>query len=186
LPISTALTAVTARNGLDETDGKLLRRCFLRALRAVRDSDRRACALRLPRNQHFLSLNANSHLAIRVPAWTDDGHRDGDIVLIWPQAVRPSIFSLKRFRKESTNRFRLIPYLNLWLTWEECLALTPSDWRVFASAVHGGLTLVRTQRRIGNVALDKPENQRRGSFRTSVMEALKNRSADLENSQIPS
>ncbi len=154
IPLSTALTGVVSRNGLDQTEARLLQRCFLRAWRAIRSLDRRGCSLRVPRNQQFVSVIANSHLAVRVPAWTDDRYRDGDIFLIWPQATRPSIFSVREFRRLSDSRFRLIPYFNLSLTWEECLALNPADWRVFAEAVHQGLNLVRTQRRLSNVVPD--------------------------------
>ena len=98
------------------------------------------------------SVNANNHLALRVPAWTDDGYREeADIALIWPQSYRPNGMSPREFRRASSGRFRLIPYGNLWLTWEECLALTPADWRVYGGAVHDGLTLVRSARRVSNV-----------------------------------
>lgn len=150
--LETALTAVITRNGYDSSEAELLRRCFKRAWSAVEAGDRRACSLRLPRGQRFLSLIANSHLAIRVPGWADDGYRDGDIMLIWPQARRPSILSPRQFRKASTGRFRLIPHFNLCLTWDECLSLSPEDWRVFGTAVHDGLTLVRSQRRSSNVS----------------------------------
>jgi hypothetical protein len=155
LPLSTAFDAVVSRNGFDADEGAVLRRCFRRAWRAIRSVDRRACSVRLVRGARFLSVNANNHLAVRVPAWTDDRHREtADIVLIWPQSTRLSIMSPQRFRRESSSRFRLIPHFNLWLTWDECLALTSADWRVFRDAVHDGLTVARSSRRTSNVVAD--------------------------------
>ena len=150
--LSEALDAVVARNGFELAEAATLRRCFNRAWRAIHFADQRACSRRLTRGHRFLSVNANNHLALRVPAWTDDGYRDeADIALIWPQGHRPSSMSPREFRRASSGRFRLIPYGNLWLTWEECLALTPPDWRVYGDAVHDGLTLVRSARRVSNV-----------------------------------
>jgi hypothetical protein len=115
-------------------------------------ADRAACSIRVVRDARFLSVNANNYLAVRVPAWSDEGYRENaDIVLIWPQSIRPSILSQSAFRREASGRFRLIPYFNLRLTWDECLALTKDDWRTFRKAVHDGLTLVRTGRRVSNV-----------------------------------
>jgi hypothetical protein len=152
ISLSEALDAVVARNGFEETEAATLRRCFNRAWRAIHPSDQRGCSRRLTRGGRFLSVNANNHLALRVPAWTDDGYRDeADIVLIWPQGDRPSGVSSGEFRRVSSGRFRLIPYVNLWLTWEECLSLTPADWRIYGNAVHHGLTLVRSARRVSNV-----------------------------------
>jgi hypothetical protein len=74
--------------------------------------------------------------------------------LIWPQTTRPSFMSPRRFRRVSSGRFKLIPYFNLRLTWDECLTLTPRDWHVFKEAVHAGLTMARTSRRTSNVTPD--------------------------------
>lgn len=154
VPLTTALDAVVSRNGFDLSEGAALKRCFRRAWRAIRPFDKRASSTRLVRGARFLSVNANNHLALRVPAWTDDGHREADIVLIWPQGIRPSIMSARRFARESSGRFRLIPHFNLWLTWDECMALTPADWRVYKQAVHDALTLARSTRRVSNVVPD--------------------------------
>ena len=42
------------------------------------------------------------------------------------------------------------PFFNLYLTWDECLALTPKDCRVFSKAVHQGLTPANSARRVSN------------------------------------
>lgn len=156
LPLSSALDAVVERNGVGHTEAAMLRRCFRRAWNAIRPVDRRVCSLRLSRHGRFVSVNANNHLAVRVPAWTDDGYRDeADIVLIWPEAVSPISMSSQQFRKARADRsFRLIPCVNLWLTWDECLGFGSEDWRVFSSAVHDGLTRARTGRRTSNVVPD--------------------------------
>jgi hypothetical protein len=152
VPLAVALDAIVARNGFGQAEARLLQKCFRRAWNAISTSDRHACSVRLVRQARFVSVNANNHLALRVPAWTDDGFRDNaDIALIWPQAKRPSIWSPAKFRRESSRRFKLIPYFNISLTWDECLALTMTDWRVFRNAVHAGLTLARTARRISNI-----------------------------------
>ncbi len=153
--LQTALGAVVARNGFEQAEARLLKRCVQRALRAMAPSDRRECSVRRVREARFISVNANNHLVIRVPAWSDDRHRmDGDILLIWPQAVRPSIMSPARFRRESSGRFKLIPHFNLSLTWDECLELSRSDWQVFRRACHDALTLARTRRWTSNVVLE--------------------------------
>lgn len=133
-----------------------MRRCFGRAWREIRPTDRKACSVRpLVRGAGFISVIANNHLAIRVPAWTDAGFRvEGDILLIWPQSTRPSVMSAKRFRQESAGRFKLIPHFNLSLMWEECLDLERCDWQLFRDAVNDGLTMARTRRRISNVIVD--------------------------------
>ena len=153
--LSVAIDQVVARNGLERAEAKLLARCVRRALAAMHPEDRRQCAVRLVRDARFLSVNANNHLAIRVPGHPDRGSRaDGsDILLIWPQAVRPSILSPAEFRRASEGRFKLIPHFNWSLTWDECLALSRSDWDVFADACHDALTLVRTRRWTSNVLL---------------------------------
>lgn len=152
VPLETAIGAVVTRNGLEGTDAQLFRRCLRRAMRAMAPADRRECSVRLVRGARFISVNANNHLAIRAPAWSDDGYRiDGDILLIWPQAVRPSVMSRAEFRRVSSGRFKLIPHFNLSLTWEECLELSERDWLVFRGACHEGLTLARTCRRTSNV-----------------------------------
>ena len=153
--LTTAIEAVVSRNGFEPAEAKLLKRCFRRAWRAVRHSDRKACSVRLVRGARFLSVNAHNHLAVRVPAWTDDGYREqADMVLIWPQSARPTFMSSDRFRRKASGRFKLIPYINLWLTWDECLALKSRDWQVFGEAVHSGLTMAQSCRRVSNVVPD--------------------------------
>ena len=153
--VQTAMSAVIQRNGLDAAEAALMKRCFLKALRAIAPADRKVCSVRLVRQARFISVNANNHLAIRVPAWNDYRQRvEGDIILIWPQAVRPSILSASRFHEESSGGFKLIPHFNLSLTWDECLALTHKDWGVFRQACHDGLTLARTRRWTSNVVVD--------------------------------
>ena len=159
--LDTALDAVVSRNGFQSPEARLLRRSFQRAWTAIAPSDRRLCSVRLVRQERFVSVNANNHLAIRVPAWTDEGFREeADIVLIWPQAERPSIWSQAKFQRESARRFKLIPYFNLWLTWNECLGLRPRDWRIFREAVHAGLTMARTARRTSNVRIEQTRRSR--------------------------
>jgi hypothetical protein len=154
VPLSTAMTAVIARNGLDTSEAAAMKRCFRRALRSMALADRRACSVHLVRGARFISVNANNHLVIRVPAWSDAGYRvEGDILLIWPQATRPSVISPRRFRRESSERFRLIPHFNLSLTWDECIAMTKPDWLTFRRACHDALTLVRTRGWTSNVVL---------------------------------
>jgi hypothetical protein len=146
--------AVIQRNGLDAPEAVLMRRCFKRALRAMAARDRKACSVRLVREHRFISVNANNHLALRAPAWNDRRQRvEGDIILVWPQGVRPSIMSPSRFRRESSGRFKLIPYFNLSRAWDECLTLSKRDWKVFRQACHDALTLVRTRRWTSNVIL---------------------------------
>ena len=154
VPLLTAIAAVARRNGLDQTEAALLWRCFKRALSSMSPADRKECSKRLVRGARFISVNANNHLAIRAPAWDDDRRRiEGDIILVWPQAVRPSIMSPSTFRCQSSGRFKLIPYFNLSLTWHECLALSKRDWQVFRRACHDSLTLARTRRWTSNVIL---------------------------------
>lgn len=155
VPLQAAIDAVVQRNGLDVTEAALLRRCFMRALRAMAPGDRSECSVRLVREARFISVNANNHLAVRAPAWNDDRQRiEGDIILVWPQSVRPSVMSPSRFRRESVGRFKLIPHFNLSLTWDECLGLSERDWKVFRQACHDALTLARTRRWTSNVLLD--------------------------------
>jgi hypothetical protein len=136
-PLEQALGAVIRRNGLDKTEPGLLSRCFKRALRAMAAKDRVECSVRRVRESRFISVNAKNHLVLRAPAWNDRRQRiEGDIILIWPQAVRPSVLSLSRFRRESSGRFKLIPCFNLSLTWDECLALSIRDWKVYRGACH--------------------------------------------------
>jgi hypothetical protein len=39
------------------------------------------------------------------------------------------------------------------LTWEECLSLSTSDWKIFRRACHDALVLARTRRWTSNVLL---------------------------------
>lgn len=154
VPLATAMSAVITRNGLDKVEAAAMNRCFRRALRAMAPADRRACSVRLVRGARFMSVNANNHLVIRAPAWSDAGYRiDGDILLVWPQASRPSIMSPARFRRKQSMRFKLIPHVTLSLTWDECAELSSRDWRVFRQACHDALTLARTRRWTSNVVL---------------------------------
>ena len=154
VPLHTAISAVVRRNGLDENEAALFRRCFNRAIRAIAPNDRQACSVRLVRGARFISVNANNHLALRAPAWDDDRQRiEGNIILVWPQNTKPSVLSAARFRREAAGRFRLIPHFNLSLTWDECLTLSTKDWWVYRQACHDALTLVRTARRTSNVLL---------------------------------
>jgi HNH endonuclease len=154
VPLETAMGAVVQRNGLDASEAALMRRCFKRALRAMAARDRKACSVRLVREARFLSVNANNHLVLRAPAWSDSRQRmKGDILLVWPQRIRPSIMSSSRFRRESSGRFKLIPHFILSLTWDECLSLSERDWKVYQQACHDALTLVRTRRWASNVIL---------------------------------
>lgn len=152
-PLKIAMDAVIQRNGLDRTEAALLNHCFKRALSAMAARDRKACSLRRVRESRFISVNAKNHLVLRAPAWNDRRKRiEGDIILIWPQGVRPSIMSPSRFRRESSGRFKLIPCFNLSLTWDECLALSKRDWKVFRQACHDALE-PKTRRWTSNVIL---------------------------------
>lgn len=132
---------------MDASEGELLHRCLYRAIKAMAPEDLAKCSKRLEAKGRFISILANNYLAIRVPSWTDSGHRlEADITLIWPQNTKPSALTTAEFRRMSTSRFKHIPYFTLDLSWEECLALTHADWRVFRIACHDALTLVRTKR----------------------------------------
>lgn len=150
VPFETAMRAIIHRNGFKTEEATLLRRCFKRALRAMAASDRKACSVRLVRGGQFISVNVNNHLVLRAPAFSDRKQRiEGDMILIWPKAIRPRFVSDSRFR--SAWRFDRIPHVSLSLTWEECLALSQRDWKVFQRACHNALTLVRTRRWTSNV-----------------------------------
>jgi hypothetical protein len=154
MPLATAEAAVIKRNGIDAYEGRLLKYWLRRALGAMQRADRKACSLRLVRQARFISVNANNHLAIRVPAWSDAGYRiDGDMILISPQAERSSVLSASAFRRVSSSRFKLIPHFNLVLSWEELAAMTPHDWAIFRHAYHDALTLARTRRWTSNILL---------------------------------
>lgn len=151
--LQTALATVMERNGLGHDEARLLERCFKRAVGAMAASDRKACSVRLPRGARFISVNANNHLLVRAPAWSDDKVRyEEDMLLIWPLRQRPSFMSASKFRRLSAFRFSLIPCTNLPLTWEEVLSLSKRDWTVFREACHGAFT-PRTRRWTSNVVL---------------------------------
>lgn len=154
VPLHEAIGAVIQRNGLDRNEAALMNRCFKRALYAMAARDRKACSVRHNRRSEFISVNANNHLVIRTPAWNDLGSKrsNGDIILIWPKGVRPSIMSASRFRSASPWEFKLIPCVGLWLTWDECLSLSKHDWKVFRKACHDAFTPA-TGRRTSNVIL---------------------------------
>ena len=153
VPLQQALGAVIRRNGFDDVETALMERCFKRALRAMAPSDRKACSVRRVRESRFVSVNANNHLAIRAPAWNDRGKRwKEDIILMWPHGVRPSIMSPSKFRRAYGGPFRLVPCGNLYITWDECLALSKRDWKLFRKACHDALT-PRTRRWTSNVIL---------------------------------
>ncbi len=130
-------------------------RLVRRALGHMSQKARRACSFKLVRESRFLSINANNHLVLRVPAWSDAGYRiSDDIILIWPQATKPSIMTQSRFRRESRSRFHLIPHFNLCLPWDEALSLSAKDWRIWSAACDDALSLVRTRRWVSNVVVD--------------------------------
>lgn len=152
--LGSAFEAVIARNGLESEEARLLKRCFRLAWNAIRPEDRRECSVYLPRGARFISVNANNHLALRVPAWGDDRVRyDADVLMIWPQSIRPSTMEPGEFRSQAKGRFKLIPYTNLALTWDEALDFSARDWRIYRDAVHAGLTMARTARRKSNVVV---------------------------------
>src|SRR5581483_998488 len=122
--LGTAFGAVARRNGLSPSERRLCERCFCKAFRAMSPTDLRLCSVRLPRGERFISINANNYLAVRAPAWSDEKYRlDEDILLIWPQKIKPSFMTRTKFQSVSSERFKLIPYFTLPLTWDECLAL---------------------------------------------------------------
>jgi hypothetical protein len=117
IPLATAEAAVIKRNGFDRDEGKRLQTCLRRALKAMDAKDRSKCSIRLVRQSRYISVNANNHLVIRVPAWSDKGYRfDTDIILIWPKSTPPSIFSEKEFRRMSKFGFDRIPCFNMYLS----------------------------------------------------------------------
>jgi hypothetical protein len=154
--LNEALNAVIQRNGLDALEAVLMRRCFTKALRAMAARDRKACSVRHVRGSRFLSVNANNHLVIRAPAWSDRKERyEEDIILAWPKAIRPSIMSGSKFRREGPGAgYKLVPHIgNLYLTWDECLRLSKRDWKLFREACHDALTFARSRRWTSNVTL---------------------------------
>jgi hypothetical protein len=154
IPLAEAIKAVVIQDGLEDAEALLFGRCLRHALRAMAAVDRKECSVRLVRNARFISVNANNHLVVRAPAYSDRGHRiEGDMLLVWPLDSRPSILSAREFRRVSASRFRLIPHFNLSLTWEECLALSTNDWKIFRRACHDALVLARTRRWTSNVVL---------------------------------
>jgi HNH endonuclease len=154
VPFASAIQAVATRNGFDAAESRLFGRCIRRAVQAIAPADRKRCSVRLVRRARFISVNANNHLVIRAPAFSDAGYRlDGDMLIVWPQAVRPSILTAAEFRRASSSRFKLIPHFNLSITWDECQSLVAEDWSVFRRACHDALTLARTRRWTSNVAL---------------------------------
>ena len=154
VPLQTALATVVQRNGLERDEATLLERCFKRAVGAMAAVDRKSCSVRLPRGARFISVNANNHLTFRAPAWSDNSkeRHDKDIMLIWPQHERPSIMSASRFHRTPKFRFTLIPCVELYLTWEECLSFSERDWKLFQKACHDAFT-PPTRRWISNVIL---------------------------------
>jgi hypothetical protein len=156
LPLTMVFEAIITRNGLERDEAKLMKQYLRKAWRSIKEGDRKLCSVYVVRNARFLTVNANNYLAIRVPAWNDYGLRENtNIVLIWPLGTRPSSMSAARFRRVSGGRFSRIPCTNLWLTWDECLALSTGDWRAFGEAVHTALTHVKTQRRVSNVLMSE-------------------------------
>jgi HNH endonuclease len=152
--LETAFAAVARRNGLSLSERRFFERCVRKALRAIRPPDLRQCSVRLPRGERFISINANNYLALRAPAWSDLGYRlDCDILLIWPYKIPPTSMSLSKSRRVRSGKFKLIPYGNLLLTWDECLALSSRDWHIFRNACNQALTLVRTRRWPSNVVV---------------------------------
>jgi len=156
-PLKIALDAVIKRNGLDDTEAFSLSRCFKLALGKMAAKDRKECSVRRVRESRFISVNANNHLVIRVPAWNDQRQRiEGDIILAWPKAVRPSVIPASKFhRPSSSSGFKLVPHVvDLCLTWDECLSLSKRDWRFFREACHDALTFAITRRWTSNVILE--------------------------------
>jgi hypothetical protein len=157
VPLQQALGGIIRRNGLEGTEAAMMEHCFKLALRHMASSDRKACAIRRVRESRFISVNANNHLAIRAPAWNDRRQRiEGDIILAWPKAVRPSVIPASKFHRPSSSRgFKLVPHVvNLCLTWDECLSLSKRDWKFFREACHDALTFARSRRWTSNVTLD--------------------------------
>ena len=153
VPLQTALATVVKRNGLEPDEAILLTRCFKRALHSIAARDRKTCSVRLPRGARFVSVNANNHLAIRTPAWSDNSRLryDQDIMLIWPRDNWPSVMSPIKFRRASWS-FKLVPCRMLYLSWDECLSLSQHDWTLFRQACHDAFT-PRTRRWTSNVIL---------------------------------
>lgn len=102
----------------------------------------------------FISVNAGNHLVARLPAWDDSRRRlEDDLVLIWPLGTRPSVLSEREFRVRRGPGFRFIPYTNVGFSWDECLLLTPEDWKIYRNAVADALHLVRTRKWVSNIRL---------------------------------
>ena len=155
VPLETAMRTVVQRNGLDASEAALMRRCIKRALRAMATRDRKSCAIRLVRGAQFISVNANNHLVLRAPAWSDDKKRlQENLILAWPKRTRPSTLSPSKFHRQSGHGFKLVPHVtNVYLTWEECLSLSKRDWELYRQACHDALTFARSKRWTSNVIL---------------------------------
>jgi len=154
IPLETAMNAVIRRNGLVDNEADFFTRCLKRGLRKIAASDRNKCSVRRVRESKFISVNANNHLVLRAPAWSDRGKRyEEDIILVWPHGVKPSILSPTDYRRAASGRFKLIPCINLYLRWEECMALSSDDWELFRKACHEAFT-PPTRRRTSNVILE--------------------------------
>ena len=152
--LGAALAIVIERNGFDDDEARLLKRCLGRALRAMRPMDRKACSKRIMRGATFISVNAGNHLVARVPAWDDNRVRlEDDRILIWPLNKKPSIWNKREFRRRKGGGFHRIPYTNIGLSWEECLKLTDHDWRLYRQACDDALHLVRTRSWQSNIRL---------------------------------
>jgi len=152
--LHTALGAMIKRNGLERSEQVLLRRCFILALRALAIIDRKNCSVRLERQSRFISVNANNHQVLRVPAWNDRGKRyEEDVILIWPHGIKPGILSPQEFRHAASGRFKLVPCINLYLSWEKFLSFSARDWKLFREACHRAFTPA-TRRWTSNVTLE--------------------------------
>lgn len=153
IPLSEALQLIAVRNGLEPAEAKVMFRVVRRAVRSIPAHIRQQCSFRLIRNGAYLSVNAGNHLVFRTPAYSDDGTRqDADLFLIWPQAIRMSVIPRREWSAISRgSRFAAIPCFNIDLTFDEAMALQPSDWRVFGEACRDALLVRRTRSWVSNV-----------------------------------
>jgi hypothetical protein len=152
--LHTAIGAVIKRNGLEQPEAVSLRRCLNRALCALAINDRKNCSVRLERQSRFISVNANNHQVLRAPAWNDRGKRyEEDVILIWPHGVRPRILSPLEYRHAASGRFKLVPCINLYLSWEKFLSFSARDLKLFREACHRAFSPA-TRRWTSNVILE--------------------------------
>jgi hypothetical protein len=136
LSLEEAIKTVVIRNGFEPSEGQLLRRIVRRAISALPGTLRERCAYRLVREGRYLSINVGNHLALRTPAYSDDGKRqDWDLILVWLRSSRPPSIRPDEWSKISAGGFRLAPTCtNVHFAFDEARSFGSADWKTFATA----------------------------------------------------